>query len=549
MTELSFHGKEERRWTGPRLRTAAIIGHTTTTTARIWIRCRHEGRYRLVLCSSALIGGDLEYDAESVDEYVAKLGGKVVHQESRDFRNDSDRTQVFDIQALSAGTRYHFVLILEDRHPQEPGPIRDSERLVIGKQIPHSFKTISSDDESLVFGLYSCNDPYKNDAGTMPWRHFHSVLTDQEADFVIGGGDQVYVDYTDTDIWKWLKNNKRDLLDEKKRRISEFMLSWYQDVYRGYWGFPHLRRVFRSFPNYMIWDDHEIMDGWGSRTRKELSDELDTWYEWEKSSQNLMLADKMFDAAKIVYRQYQHSHNPATADAVFDFPVTQKHAAFYFLDMRGHREFDLARLRKRDGKKATDRILGKRQLSRFFNWLDAVPKTTRIIYIVSPVPVIHWTGFAVNAGDILGAKDDFRDEWDHDTNHVERDKLLDAVFAKSHEIKAPAIFLSGDVHMSAVFHLANRNFRGARVFQVTSSPITRPPAPEIAGLILNEKGTLKSGKNDTAYRYRRLAKFHTRNFCILKSEVSATQDVGLHVDFYGESEDRDEMRRKRVTLI
>ena len=70
--------------------------------------------------------------------------------------------------------------------------------------------------------------------------------------------------------------------------------------------------------------------------------------------------------------------------------------------MRGQREFDLARLRKRDGRNATDRILGKRQLARLMAWLKTVSKETKVVYIVSPVPVVHWTGFAVNTGDVLG---------------------------------------------------------------------------------------------------------------------------------------------------
>ena len=45
---------------------------------------------------------------------------------------------------------------------------------------------------------------------------------------------------------------------------EEEMLSWYRDIYRGYWGFESVQRVFESFPTYMIWDDHEIVNGWGS---------------------------------------------------------------------------------------------------------------------------------------------------------------------------------------------------------------------------------------------------------------------------------------------
>ncbi len=45
---------------------------------------------------------------------------------------------------------------------------------------------------------------------------------------------------------------------------GEAMPSWYRDVYRGYWGFQSLRRVFDSFPTYMIWADHDIGDALGS---------------------------------------------------------------------------------------------------------------------------------------------------------------------------------------------------------------------------------------------------------------------------------------------
>ena len=183
------------------------------------------------------------------------------------------------------------------------------------------------------------------------------------------------------------------------------------------------------------------------------------------------------------------------------------------------------------------------------DWLKRISAKTKIMYIVSPVPVVHWTGLAVNAGDVLGAKDDFRDEWDHETNHSERDKVLNAVFSHSHKTGVPVAFLSGDVHMSAVFHLTNNKFRNAKVFQITSSPITRPPAPGIADIILSNKGYLKTGKKDTAYQYRRLAKFHTRNFCILKSETLNHGGLHLYVDFYGESDEKDEMRRKRLRLV
>jgi len=539
--KLDFHGMEERRWTGPRLRNATIVGHTTTSSTRLWVRTRKEGKYHLILCENRLTLDDLEIGNKNANEYIEHLGDNVIYTHMHNFRNATDRTHVFDIDTLSVGTRYYYYVI--------SNRVSEDDRVIIGRQVLHSFKTISSDISSLVFGLYSCHDPHKNNSDTLPWKRMYSVLEEQEADFVIGGGDQVYVDKSETDIWKWLTKIKKDLLKKTKPEIYKIMQSWYQDVYRGYWGFPDVRRVHRSFPNYMIWDDHEIMDGWGSRTRSELSNEIDTWYEWEIPKDNLMLADTMFEAAKTVYGQYQHGHNPPTAKGVFDFQLVQKHSELYFMDMRGKREFDEERLRQRDGSSATDRVLGKHQLARLLDWLNKISAGTRIIYIVSPVPVVHWTGFVVNTADVLGIKDDLRDEWDHETNHIERNKILDAVFKVSDEKGIPVAFLSGDVHMSAAYRLMNNNYRKARVFQITSSPITRPPAPKIASIILSDAGYLKTGNVFSDYQYKRLGKFHSRNFCVLNSQVSDKGYLTVDVTFHGEAEDRNEAREKQIILI
>jgi alkaline phosphatase D len=542
MKKINFYNVENRPWTGPRLYTGAIVGHTTSDSVKVWVRSRLEGDFHFLLTKAPLSEEDLSVGSEPVPLSLHSLGAKIVAFKSADLSNRTDRTSVFEFNSLESGTRYYYYVIADD--------VTRDDRVIVGQQTVHSFKTISSDNSNLCFGLYSCHDPYKNNSGDYIWKHFYDVLEEKGADFLIGGGDQVYIDMTKTDIWKWLKKIKNDLLNKcSTSEVKEAMLSWYQDVYRGYWGFPNVKKVHRSFPNYMIWDDHEIMDGWGSRDRDELSDELDTWHEWENKKKNLALADKMFVAAKEVYTQYQHSHNPTTKAGVFDYSINQKHAEFFVMDMRGQREFDLDRLAKRDGKGAKDRILGKDQLERFKSWLTGISADTKVIYIVSPVPVVHWSDFAVNSFDVLSAKDDFRDEWDHETNHDERDKILELLAKHSEEKKTPVIFLSGDVHMSAVFKLTNSKFRKARLFQVTSSPISRPPAEAITGVILSNKGKMKTKGKYNGYNYERLAKFRSRNFCLLKSQLSDTGCLSLNVDFYGETDDDDEIKMKRVKLI
>ena len=51
--ESSFVYKNDRPWPNPRLKRAAIVGHTTDTTLRIWFRTAAPGQYALLLYPSS----------------------------------------------------------------------------------------------------------------------------------------------------------------------------------------------------------------------------------------------------------------------------------------------------------------------------------------------------------------------------------------------------------------------------------------------------------------------------------------------------------------
>ncbi len=335
------------------------------------------------------------------------------------------------------------------------------------------------------------------------------------------------------------------------------MMSWYRDIYRGYWGHLPIRKVFRQFPTYMIWDDHEIMDGWGSYTKKELADHLDTIWEWQNSEKNIDLANRMRDAAEEVYEEYQHSHNPTThkkddEPREFDYSHTCGFSSFYTLDMRGHRDYN---------RKTNDKVLGKKQLARFLKWLkDQEVSESKIVFIISPVPVVHSSSFIVNTADLylLGIADDFRDEWEHESNWTERDKILDAVFKFSANNKKKVIFLSGDVHLGASFKLTRDSHKAARVYQLTSSGITYAKAPttllkmtvkekgELGYIKKDEKGETKATHKKTKYKLINLC--DSNNFALVKA-VSDGGDIKVFWDLYGSTDDEDEIvKLKRITI-
>ncbi len=47
--ENSFIYKNDRPWPNPRLKRAAIVGHTTETSTRIWFRTAAPGEFTLLL--------------------------------------------------------------------------------------------------------------------------------------------------------------------------------------------------------------------------------------------------------------------------------------------------------------------------------------------------------------------------------------------------------------------------------------------------------------------------------------------------------------------
>lgn len=126
-----------------------------------------------------------------------------------------------------------------------------------------TFHTLSASPDNLEILLMSCHgieayqqDPKTDDKDT--WNMWDRVLQalQQRPNCRIGllGGDQVYMDDTfGEDISKF--NPKKP--DEAQVKAFE--------AYRKYWGEPVYRRVLARLPCLLMWDDHDIIDGWGSR--------------------------------------------------------------------------------------------------------------------------------------------------------------------------------------------------------------------------------------------------------------------------------------------
>lgn len=545
VSRLAFYGRTERPWTNHLLNAGLIIGHTTDTAAKIWLHTEAEGEHFLLVSETDIPATAVVRRSKSKvtveDGKGGALPGIAVHAVT--VGAQTRRTAVHTLTGLKPGTRYCLGVAASKG---------EASPLTLGQDGRHGFRTLESNPKCLTFGFYSCHMPF--DAGDIKrmsmWERLGELVEERRLAFLIGGGDQAYTDGDDSvSIWKYLKKHASEVAALPAQKRHEVMVSWYREIYRGYWGFERLRRVFANVPQYMIWDDHEIMDGWGSYTKEELSNQLDTWLTQEDKKRNLMLARDMFQAACQVYEEYQHCHNPDTSPNVYDYAFAQGAAHFYVLDMRRNRDYA--------DKKTDYRILGEAQFKRFTAWLQSLEglgkDKVKALFVTSPVPVVHLRDWVVNQADLpwLGMADDLRDEWDHDSNYTERNLFLDALFETSERLGVPVCILSGDVHVGAAFRLRSRKFTKATLYQLTSSAITYCKVPKALKLLVRRGDSFMEGRGDKPGNAVVIESCQgqlmvSNNFCVVQCDMEQEKAV-IRWNLYGNSND-DEMLTRGPTL-
>ncbi len=230
-----------------KLYSAAIIGATTSSSSRIWIRAYAEGHWTLVIAKTPLQGDLVRLQEKPIAQFMADMGIEVADIQSHDFTQQTNLTHTFDINGLDAGTTYYYAVI-----SSELDATKVPRRTELGADKPLFFRTMPESPSELTFGFYSCHDHISANGDVGAWPHFLEKLTDTGAHFVIGGGDQIYVDTNAKqgfqDIWKWLKDNREALLktfakgdDYDREGIQLYLLNIYRWYYRVYWNVSSLR--------------------------------------------------------------------------------------------------------------------------------------------------------------------------------------------------------------------------------------------------------------------------------------------------------------------
>jgi alkaline phosphatase D len=337
-------------------------------------------------------------------------------------------------------------------------------------------------DKNFSFGLISCHNAFtskrRHAKRAKMWGFLHRKMEDHHASFLIQCGDQVYCDKKANNAWKRSRNAENN--DER--------LNNYRNVYFDSWKFEEVQNVMSTFPQFMIWDDHEITNGWGSKRN-------------HFESENLAI----FEAAKQAYYEFQHCHNPdPLVNDKFYYSFQYGTAAFLVMDLRGERDI------------TSNLLMSDQQMTAIQEWLESDSiKQCKILFVVTSVPVFHLSRGLSSLGFI---KSDIRDQWSYRANRTNRQKLLNALLKWSGDDGKPVFILGGDVHVGTEVCMIEEN-TNKKIYQITSSPITNVPSWLLDIFLGLRKKPFSFRLNDTTNE-KMLAKFvgrhKRRNFGIIE---------------------------------
>jgi hypothetical protein len=486
-----------------RLRLGPVVGHTDETSTRIWIQAfDHPGEYSLRVQGAGLFNfvsteGQLEFGTgiaiaeglrpDRVYRYSVLRRGRVVSRARGTFRTMPE--------------------------PRSGAPI--------------------------LFCAVSCSQTQHEGV----WTQFAAFVEKAKPAFVLMMGDQVYMDEDPPDVFEDHFQSKRAV---RRRALAEkYALNWSREP---------VRKVLANVPTYMMWDDHDIRDGWGSVA----ADSLTLAQTHPRGRPIFLKSNAYFEDARDVYWHFQGCHNPlripgqSLPNYVEGPPGPGTRAAMPFafrcgrlvvlvLDQRGDR----------DVFRSSFPILGAKQWSfvdQVFAGLDA---DVEALAVMTPTPIasmdpngqvqnllgdrtddivafrrgdeegtlhpatsdaksdvlpaianVHVSrllGRQLNLGSYMVSKvDEARDQWSHKFARPEQAALLRKAGAARLTNVIPGaarglIFLSGDIHVGAIFDITCSKPKFEAV-SLTSSGISASEGESvIVGTYLDESFSVAPG--------------------------------------------------------
>jgi hypothetical protein len=242
------------------LRLGPVVGHTDDTSTRIWIQVSdNPALYQLRVDGVGL------FDFESTEVGAVEFG-----------------TAIAKVTGLKPDLRYRYRVVR-------------AGRFVAGANGSVRTMPPTASMTNLLFCAISCNGAEVVGA----WERFAEFVERSQPSFVLMMGDQIYMDEDRPDIFEEHFNS--DSTARRKAMAEKYRFNWSRDV---------VRRVLANVPTYMIWDDHDIRDGWGSLA----SDSPTMAAKFSRGAEIFRKSNAFFEDARDVYWHFQGCRNPLPGD-------------------------------------------------------------------------------------------------------------------------------------------------------------------------------------------------------------------------------------------
>lgn len=322
------------------------------------------------------------------------------------------------------------------------------------------------------------------------WEHLLARHSSEPYHLLLLGGDQVYSD----EIWKavpeldkWTDKSgnarwKAAWTPTMQKKVERF----FAELYLTRWSQPEIAAVLAAIPTIMMWDDHDIFDGWGS---------------YPAEQHDSPVFQGIYRIARDYFRLFQlqcaeGERHPAAISTGEGF-----HLGFAGLggpggitllapDLRAERR--PASLPGTAGAVANDQVVSPASWKDIYAWLDACSGHAHLL-LMSSIPVAYLDlGLLEKTLNLLPGQqeleDDLRDHWRSLPHQQERLRLIHRLLEHARTKRCRVTLLSGDVHLAALAVIESerdsQTDNAAVINQLISSAIVHPGPPALARYVL-----------------------------------------------------------------
>jgi hypothetical protein len=327
---------------------------------------------------------------------------------------------------------------------------------------------LPSKKEQVRIGYASCNgfSDFKLLTSTpAPYVMWDKLAAEHKAhpfSLLLMGGDQVYADSLWTSVPTLKAWNEQDREEKVKRKATRTMVEqldrFYCELYCKQWSRPEVAFMLARVPSAMMWDDHDIFDGWGS---------------YPEDLQRCEVYQAIYAAATKYFRLFQlrSEANGALLDK------TLNHHSWRL----GFRGYQILALDNRANRTLT-RVMSPSQWDQINAALAACDSGH--LLVMAGVPVVYrdfsFTEAALDATPWEEElTDDLKDHWRAKDHQGERARLIMRLLdnARQRRQKEPGcktLILSGDVHVGCLGVIQDKREGVVNVHQLVSSGIVHP---------------------------------------------------------------------------